>query len=49
MNANQAAAVQSAEITLSPKRDVILREMASLAKMASVIAVPFLLLSLAWI
>ncbi|UUM32964.1 hypothetical protein [Vibrio japonicus] len=49
MNANQANVVQSAEVALSPKRDVILREMASLAKMASVIAVPLLLLSLAWI
>ncbi|MCG9596087.1 hypothetical protein L1D15_05045 [Vibrio sp. Isolate25] len=49
MNNAQAIVAQSAEHAISPKREIVLREMLSLAKMASVIAVPFLFLSLAWI
>lgn len=49
MSANQAMATHSAEMALSPTREVVLREMGSLVKMASLLAVPFLLLSLAWI
>lgn len=49
MNADQAAATYLAEVAISPKREVVIREITSLAKMASLLAVPFLLLSLAWI
>ncbi|EGA71929.1 hypothetical protein [Vibrio sinaloensis] len=49
MNATQAMAAHSAEHMTSKKRDVALRELMSLAKMAAVIAVPTLLIALAWI
>lgn len=48
MNSAQVAASYSVAAT-SPKREVLLRETMALAKMASVIALPFLLLSLVWI
>ena len=48
MNSVQAAAPFSTA-TISPKREVMLRETLALAKMASAIALPFLLLSLIWI
>lgn len=49
MNATQAMAAQSAEHMTSKKWNVALRELMSLAKMAAVIAVPALLIALAWI
>ncbi|KLN63461.1 hypothetical protein [Vibrio sp. VPAP30] len=48
MNSAQVAALFS-QVAVSPKREVMLREFLALAKMASAIALPFLLLSLAWI
>ncbi|WP_171320844.1 hypothetical protein [Vibrio tubiashii] len=48
MNSAQVAASFS-QAAVSPKSEVMLREFLALAKMASVIALPFLLLSLAWI
>lgn len=48
MNSAQVAASYST-VTVSPKREVIMRECLTLAKMVSAIALPFLLLSLAWI
>ncbi|KJY88346.1 transcriptional regulator [Vibrio neptunius] len=49
MNNAQAIVAHHAKHTMSPKREIVLREMLSLAKMASMIAVPFLLITLAWI
>ncbi len=48
MNSAQVTASFS-QVAVSPKREVMLREFLALAKMASAIALPFLLLSLAWI
>ncbi|MFM2588116.1 hypothetical protein [Vibrio sp. TBV020] len=48
MNSAHVAASYSPVIT-STKREVLLRETMALAKMASAIALPFLLLSLVWI
>jgi hypothetical protein len=48
MNSAQVAASYSTFV-VSPKREVMMREFMALAKMASAIALPFLLLSLAWI
>ncbi|MCZ4292663.1 hypothetical protein [Vibrio sinaloensis] len=48
MNSAQVAASYSTAI-VSPKREVMMREFLALAKMASAIALPFLLLSLVWI
>jgi len=47
MNSAQVAAPHS-QASVSPKGEVMLREGKALAKMASMIALPFLLLSLAW-
>ncbi len=48
MNSAQVAASYSTTV-VSPKREVMIREGLALAKMASAIALPFLLLSLIWI
>jgi len=48
MNSAQVAASYST-VVVSSKREVMMREFMALAKMASAIALPFLLLSLAWI
>ncbi|UPQ89723.1 hypothetical protein [Vibrio sinaloensis] len=48
MYSAHAAASCSAHVT-SPKGEVVLRESLALAKMASLLALPFLLLSMAWI
>ncbi|WP_047042629.1 hypothetical protein [Vibrio mexicanus] len=50
MNSAQVAtSFTHSQPSVSPKREVLLREFKALAKMASAIALPFLLLSLAWI
>lgn len=46
MNTAHTAAMSTAAQLVSPKREVLAREMLSLAKMASTLAVPFLLVSL---
>ncbi len=49
MNVNPVMTSQPAEYVISPKREVALREMLSLVKMASAIAVPSLLIALIWL